>query len=581
MSQAERSRHFDPVLMEIVSNDLGAIAEEMAAIIYKTGRSAMLKAGDFATMVCNARGQPIGQGVGATFQAFLFQELVQQILAKYGTRIDPDDVIVSNDRRGMTHLPDVSVAMPVFADGVLVGFVAAYSHHADVGGRFPGGQSQQAVSALEEGLRLPLVKLVNRGNVNQEALDIVLANVRMEEEWLADVQAKIAGCRRGVTGLAELVSKYGQGVFDQVCARLLDNSEQALRTALGTLPDGCYEAEDGIADDGSGAGEIALKLKVTIRGSEVVADFGGSSAQIPLALNMPLLFAKSAVIGGLHALLGHDIRVNSGFFRPIQVLAPRGCIVNPDDTYPVGARAPLFTRVFDMVFRSLAKAAPERMPVPHESGDAMHFSGTGLDGKFFAIFDVYFGGWGARPAKDGIDGVAPVYMGSYGSASAEMIERQYPVQVTGFGYVSDTAGAGRYRGSAGVYRAWKFTEPGKVMLRQLRLTKSVGLLGGKAGELGRTIITKADGTVVSPRPESHLQVAVQAGDAIYHSISGAGGFGDPWTREPSQVLEDVLDEKITAETAKREYGVVIHEGTVDESATMLVRKSSPSRAAAA
>jgi N-methylhydantoinase B len=207
------------------------------------------------------------------------------------------------------------------------------------------------------------------------------------------------------------------------------------------------------------------------------------------------------------------------------------------------------------------------MPVPHESGDAIHYSGTGSDGAFFALFDVYFGGWGARPTKDGIDGVAPVYMGSYGSIAGELIERQYPVQLLGFGYVPDTAGPGKYRGSVGVYRAWRFLEAGKVMLRQLRLSKASGLNGGGPGELGTTRVSRFDGSVATPPAQSHLHIDIAEGDRLYHSISGAGGFGNPFERDPDDVLADVLDEKVSTTAALRDYGVVIHGGSVDDVAT--------------
>ena len=243
--------------------------------------------------------------------------------------------------------------------------------------------------------------------------------------------------------------------------------------------------------------------------------------------------------------------------RPINVIAPPGTLVNPRFPAAVGGRAPLFFRVFDMLFRALAKALPERVPIPGEGGDVLHFTGQKEDGTHFAVMDIYFGGWGGRPMKDGIDGVAPMSFGSYGTIPAELLEREYPLVVDGFGYVPDTAGAGKHRGSLSIYKQWRFLQPGKVMVRTNRLLRvSDGLAGGAPGALSTNILNPGAENLQLPR-KAHLHMEVKPGDRIYHVVSGSGGHGDPWEREPEKVLADVKDEKLTIAGAREQYGVVI------------------------
>ncbi|MGH8010055.1 MAG: hydantoinase B/oxoprolinase family protein, partial [Candidatus Binatia bacterium] len=206
--------------------------------------------------------------------------------------------------------------------------------------------------------------------------------------------------------------------------------------------------------------------------------------------------------------------------------------------------------------------------------DVLHFTGQKADGKQFAVMDIFFGGWGGRPMKDGIDGVAPMAFGSYGTIPAELLEREFPLVIDGFGYVPDTAGAGKHRGSLSIYKQWRFLKPGKVMVRTNRLLRaSDGLAGGGPGALSTNILNPASDALALPR-KAHLHLDVKPGDRIYHVVSGSGGHGDPWERAPEKVLADVKDEKITLSAAREQYGVVIDpQGlTVDWERTTALRK---------
>ncbi|MBI3797412.1 MAG: hydantoinase B/oxoprolinase family protein [Deltaproteobacteria bacterium] len=554
------SRAFDPILVEVVKNELASITEEMAIAVWKTGRSAMMKTGDFATAICDGQGRLIGQGYAAPFQLAFFIEMMPYILKKYGNTLKPGDVIVTNDPyAGITHMPDVAIVAPAFWKDQLVAFSVAYSHHTDIGGRFPGGFSSQCTETFEEGLRLPMLKLYEGGKRNEMLVETILANVRVSDEWLGDVEAKIAGCWRGEQEIRTLLDKYGLDTYQASCDYLIDYAERATRAAIRAIPPGEYTYEDVFEDDGFGSDGAAMPVKLTLRaeGETLTADFTGTAPQARGAINLPLSMTKATVYGTIKSIVGMDVLTNVGFIRPINVVAPLGSLLNPRFPAAVGGRAPLFFRVFDVLFRALAKALPDRVPIPGEGGDVLHFTGQKADGQHFAVMDIYFGGWGGRPMKDGIDGVAPMSFGSYGTIPAELLEREYPLVIDGFGYVPDTGGAGKHRGSLSIYKQWRFLQPGKVMVRTNRLSRaSDGMAGGKPGALSTNILNPEAENLTLPR-KAHMHMEVKPGDRIYHVVSGSGGHGDPWEREPEKVLIDVRDEKLTVSAAREQYGVVI------------------------
>lgn len=557
-------RKFDPILVEVIKNELATVNEEMAIAVYRTGRSAMVKVGDFATAVCDARGRVVGEGA-APFQIGIFMVVMESVLRKFAGSFKPGDIILVNDPyAGMGHLPDVAVVAPAFWRDRLVGFMLAYSHHTDIGGRFPGGFSSMCGEAFEEGLRIPMLKLQNGGVRNDALLQMIEANVRAPEEWIGDVEAKIAGCRRGEQELRAIVEKYGLEVFDSSCDYFVDYAERATRSAIARIAPREYVREDLFEDDGMGGADVAMPLRVALRvsGDSLTIDFTGTAPQAPAAINMPFGMTRGTVYGAVKAIVNPDVVTNVGFTRPITIVAPEGSLVNPRHPAAVGGRAPLFFRIFDMLFRVLAMALPDKVGVSGEGGDVLHFSGAKPDGGHFSFMDLFFGGWGGRPDKDGIDGVAPMSFGSYGSVPAEVLEREFPIVVDGFGYAPDTEGAGKYRGSLGVYKQWRFLQPGKVMVRTNRLQRaSDGLAGGVAGELSANVLISNAGESSLPR-HSHLHLEVRPGDRIYHRVSGSGGFGAPWTRAPELVLEDVRAGKISVERARERYKVAIDERTM-------------------
>ncbi len=547
---------FDPVLAEVIAHELAAVGEEMAVVTWRTGRSPMLKSGDFATAVCDSRGRILVRGFAATFQLAVFSDLIVHLGTKYAGSIRPGDAFVSNEpTHSATHLPDVAVAMPVFGDGALIAFCAVYSHQADIGGRFPGGSSSEPTSSYEEGLTIPAVKAVDQGEVNDELLSLIAANVRSSEEWLADLRSKLAGCRRGCAEMNAVVARYGSGAVRAAGAHLLERSERVARAAIANVPDGRYRADTRVREAAIATpGEIILNLELTVAGDELVADFNGSSDQVQAALNMPALMTRAAVYGAVKSVLAPHATANSGFFVPVSVQAPPGTIVNPLPGAAVGGRAAVFFWTYDLVLAALAQAVPERVGVPGEATDMMHYSGTDVSGDPGAVLDIYCGGWGGRSDQDGIDGVAPLWYEVFGTIPAELIERQYPIVVDGFGFVPDSGGPGRHRGSVAVFRRWRFRAPGQVMIRNVRINEQPGFAGGGAGTLPRTTLER-DGEVTELPLLTTVQQTVREGDVLYHATAGAAGYGPVGERPADLVAEDLAAGLVSPEAAATVYGV--------------------------
>jgi len=563
LSPAATTARFDPIKVEVIKNEMAAITEEMALAICRSARSPMVRTGDFAAAICDNRGRIIGQGYAAPQQLAQFMALMAAFMERVGDTVRPGDVFVANDPYlGSGHMPDVAVIMPVFWRDEVAGICIAYSHQADIGGRFPGGMSSQCLSSYEEGLRLPIVRLYEAGRRNESLLETISANVRGPEIWLSDVEAKMAGCWRGGQELVALLDRHGRAAFDECCAYLNTYSEKAMRNAIRDIPDGVYRYEDTFEDDGFGTPGVALPIRVavTVDGDRVIVDFTGTCPQVPSAINMGLSQTKASVYGAFKILVSPDALMNDGLVRPIEVVVPPRCLLNPTFPAAVGGRGPLASRARNVVTLALAEALPGRIPVPSEGADSLHAVGDDSGGHPFVMLDGFFNGWGGRPEKDGIDGVAPMEFGCYGVTPGELLEREYPVVLEGFSYVPDSAGPGRNRGSLSLMRSWRFLAPAHVMLRTTRFTPSPGLNGGKPAGASHNRLVRRDGTVEEVTGQMHWHIEVEPGDRLEHIIGGCGGYGSPLDRDPERVLADVTDERLGVDAAAEQYGVVIVAG---------------------
>jgi N-methylhydantoinase B len=283
-------RPFDPVLVEVIKNEIAAVTEEMTLTVYRTGRSGMCKVGDFATAVCDSQGRIVGEG-GSPYQMCVFIDTMNNIFERYGDSLKPGDVILANDPyAGISHMPDITLIAPVFWQAKLVAYTIAYSHHTDIGGRFAGGISSLCSESFEEGVRIPPLKLYEQGTRNEAFLEVIVANVRTPEEWVGDVDAKVASCRRGEEEIIKLLDKYGLPQFTSTCDYLVDYSERVTRMAIRQIPDGDY-TEESLFDEETEVtgGPVPLKVTLRISGDCAVIDLSSAPPQVRASINSPLV----------------------------------------------------------------------------------------------------------------------------------------------------------------------------------------------------------------------------------------------------------------------------------------------------
>lgn len=557
------------IIVELVRNELEALVDETRIAVQKTGRSPMVKVGDFAVTLCDANGRGIGVGPQNMMVPMFFDQ-AKRVLSRFGDSLAPGDAFIVNDPySGASHVPDMLVVSPLFWRKQLVAFSVIYSHHTDMGGRFPGSVSGKSMSMYEEGLHVPLTRISSGGELNQAVLDIISANVRSVDDFFGDIDAKLAGNRRAGLRLEEILDKYGVSGLSSCCDYLNQVSEQAMRAALRSVPDGDFAAEGLIFDDGTGALDEPAKVRITlqVRGESLIVDFAGTANQLNGGINIPFGNTFGVVMATMRDLLTPDVTLNDGLMAPIDVIASPGTITNPVPPAATSGRA---SRIVDeTIHLALAKAVPDRVPVPRGAWDVVHFSGIREDGSNFVFMDMFSGGWGGRPGKDGPDGIAPL---ASVTLPVELIEREFPVVVESFGLVEDTAGAGAFRGSLAVERRYRFLSASDVMVRTNRVRGSEGLAGGWGGapSLNRFILGGKERQMAL---QAYTHFSAHAGDRFVHRVGGAGGYGNPWTRDPAFVQRDLDRGLLSPDGAARDYGVVVHSGTgkVDVARTVDLR----------
>jgi len=549
---------YDPVTREIVRHGLEALADEMALTLVRTCRSGHVKhSGDFSTAIADSKGQLLAQGLTLPFHLGALPDALEAILANFKNEIFDGDVFVLNDPfGGGMHLPDVFIVRPVFSGGRFVAMAAAIVHQVDIGGRTAGGNSTLNTEIYAEGLRLPLMKLIGRGQANEAIFNIIRANVRVPTKVIGDIRAQLAACLRGERDYLALIERYGLDNLARIQEQLLDTSEKVARQTIRGIPDGTYEFDDYLDGDSIDPDPIKLRVSLTIRGDEATVDCAGSSPQVRGAINSTYSVTKSMAYTALRCLMPSHASTNSGYMRPIKVIAEKGSVLNGVLPAAGAGRAATAYRLMDVVFGALAKALPDRIMAAGD-GSPVIFGVGGYDEQRrpFVFVDLMRGSWGARPNADGLDGTAlAVSTGS--SVPAEIVELEHPVRLEFCGYVPDSAGAGRFRGGMSVMREYRLlaTEASLQYRSERRKFRPYGLQGGHPGSVS-IVVWNPDG-------ESRLlpekgEIRMRRGDLIRFCQASGGGYGDPMSRDPEQVCRDVRDELVSIGVARTVYGVVV------------------------
>jgi N-methylhydantoinase B len=565
----------DPITFAVIKSGLDSIADDMAYTVVRIARSEIVKdVMDFSAALCAADGQMVAQAKTIAQHLGAIPEAMQAVLDKYGDDLAEGDVVIMNDPyHGGMHLPDIFMFMPLYFEGKRRAFAVVICHHTDVGGRVPGSNASDSTEIYQEGLRIPPLKLYDRGRLNETLEALIKINVRVPDRVWGDLSAQYAAALVGKRGLEKLLVRYGADEVEAYMAELLDYAERLTRAEIKQWPRGTYRFLDHIDSDGFSDTPIPIKVAVTVRDDGTLfVDYTGSSPQVKGALNSTLSFTHSLTYLSVRCVLPKDVPNNVGFFRCIEVKVPEASVLHPVMPGPCAARALTGYRVFDTVLGALSQIVPERVPAAGEGGNSVIcISGLRPNRKPFIIVDMICGAWGGRPDKDGVEAVTNASQ-NLSNMPVEVMEAEHPVRVEEYAFVPDTCGAGKWRGGVGLRRTYRILAPEALLqMRTDRLAfQPYGLQGGEPGGRTRNFIER-DGAR-EPLP-GKITMTVARDTVIVHEQAGGGGFGDPATRDPALVVEDVRDGKITAAYARRHHAVAVtdHGGDIDGAETARLR----------
>lgn len=577
-------RNVDPVTMEVVRNALSSIADEMALVIMRTAYSSIVRDSmDYSTGLCDREGRAIAHGLTMALHLGSFPDAMRCLTAEHGGRMQPGDVFVFNDPyvAGGMHLPDVYIVQPIFHEGELEGYAATLVHQIDVGGIAPGSTAVYANEVFQEGLRIPIVKMYEAGRPNETFFKLMACNTRMPDKLAGDMRAQIAACRTADKGFRALVAKYGRDTFRGLVEDLHDHAERMMRAEIAALPQGRWSFTDYIDGLGDAPEPLPLKVTVTIADSDITVDWTGSAPQVPGAINCPAPFVKSAAQLILKCIAREDVPNFEGATRPITQVLPEGTIVNPRLPAACAARAIVGWRAIDALLGAFAEIAPDRVPAAGEGGVSFPVISGFHQGRRFVCSETLAGSWGAMAHRDGEFGV-PNPGGNLTNQPIEMIEALYPIEVSEYALVPNSGGPGRFRGAPAFVRAYRLLgeEATLIMRSDRRRFLPYALEGGAAGTPSWNIVNPGPGQRILPvMPMDPLRLA--RNDVFCHVSAGGAGRGDSLLRDPALVLEDVIEERITADYARAVYGVVIDLATrtVDDAGTATARAALAQRRA--
>ena len=524
-------KEFDPIQLEIYKHLFAAIAEEMGTVLRKTSYSPNIKERrDFSCALFNPEGLMIAQAAHIPVHLGSMPLSVLAAVNRFSgqDKLNPGDVIILNDPfKGGTHLPDITLVSPVFDKNEnLLGFAASRAHHADVGGMTPGSMPV-AREIFQEGLIIPPVRLVVAGKINQDILDMVLANVRTPRERLGDIWAQIAANQRGSDRMAVMNEKYGRETLDEAMDQLLAYTERMTRNLIRDLPDGTYQFQDYLDDDGISDKEILIQVKIDIQGDSAIIDFTGSAPQQQGGINAVYAITISAVYYVFRCLMGLDVPNNSGCLIPIKVIVPKGSVVNAVSPASVaGGNVETSQRIVDVLLGAMAQACPEKVPAASQ-GSMNNLTIGGWDSsreKAYTYYETIGGGMGARSVSDGTSAIHS-HMTNTLNTPVEALEYTYPFRVSEYSIREGSGGAGKFQGGDGIIRSLKVFEDCQVsLLSDRRKFTPYGLEEGQSGGLGHNTIIR-DGKKIPVPGKGSLEL--KAGDILVIETPGGGGWGNP------------------------------------------------------
>ncbi|MCA2380082.1 hydantoinase B/oxoprolinase family protein [Agrobacterium genomosp. 3 str. RTP8] len=576
----------DPITFEVLRNSFDYACKQMSSIMQRTSFSPILADMlDFSNAIYDPSLRLLAQAANCPVHLAAMQYSAEAATRKFPIEtLKPGDIIALNDPyQGGTHTNDITFTMPMFFEGTLMGFAVSRGHWMDLGGGAAGGQGF-GTHIASEGLRLPPIMMYENYKVNEEYLAIIMNNTRTPHYIKGDMQAHIAALQAAEVDIQRLARRYGADLVKSTMNDLIGYTERIVRAAIEEIPDGVYEATDYADTDGFSPDPVLIKVKLTIKGSDIIVDFEGSSKQVKGAINSPFANSASAAFYSLQFFLAPEAPSNYGMFAPIKVLFPEDCFLNAKWPAPTIACTTLVSsKITSAMWQALAKALPSRVTGSTFSEANWFVSATTApDGRTDVFSDLPSGGWGGTPYGDGMS-VTQDPLGNCMNMPAESAELFYPIEYEAFEMRRDSAGAGKFRGGLGAIFKVRFLCDGELSMETSRTREgSPGVNGG-----GRSVPQRAtqifedgssqviggivsEGKWVNPLLAGHR---FSYEEQFMFETTGGGGWGNPFERSAEMVLEDVLDDYISIEAAEKLYGVIIDRETMtlDEAGTGRLR----------
>ena len=547
----------DQVQAQVIRYALELVAEDMASTLMRTARSTVIKeVQDLSCALFDRQGRVIVQSkhapmllAGSTLTMSQAMEHMERQPLQMG------DVLIANDPfRGGQHIMDVMMISPVFREGELVGYVGSVAHHSDLGGASPGGVAGGLTEIYAEGLCFPFVRLYIGGEENPDLFAMIENNIRVPHKTLGDIRAQASSCLTGIRRFLEAVDRFGLETIERTADMLIAETEDRLRRGLNKLPDGEFTGEDVVDDDGITEDAIPIRVKIVKKGCDVTVDLTGCADQVRGNINCPLATTLAAVQYGFMIALDKQVTPNQGVFSVVDIKTRKGSIVDPVKPAATAARTNVSLKIQEAVLMALGKMMPGRMMAPsHAQISHVAFVGTDPEtGRAFSYNDIFGGGAGARPAKDGRD-AQDTHMARFKNTPTEMIEHEYPVRVWSYELLPDSGGAGKFRGALGLARDVEVMTDGVVFSRYGDRQKNVvpGAEGGGHGKPGRFVLNP--GREDAPLKSKGVD-PLKKGDIVRIETPGGGGFGPVSERSDAALAADLRDGKITEGFIRTEFG---------------------------
>ena len=542
----------DPITVEVIGAAFSSLVEEMGTSLIRASYSTNIKERrDCSTIVFDAKGRTLAQAEHIPIHLGSLMGLIEEILRRYDLdEIDPGDMFVGNDAYtgGGTHLPDIVVLSPVFFDGEIVGFVSNLSHHADFVDR---GHAH----IYQEGLRIPPVKIFDRGELREDILEFILLNCQVPRERLGDLRAQFAANRLGVRRMQRLCERYGAETVKRAGDALLDYAERQTRAGIAQIPDGTYRFTDYFDSEALGSQQLEFQVAINVKGEEIHLDFTGNPPQVRAGLNMVWTALLATCYYAVKIVVDPTILPNAGMYRPILVTAEPDSILNCSEPAAINGRTQTCQRVVDLILGALSQAVPERVIAACTgSNSGINFAGVDpRSGEYYSYLETIGGGFGARATLDGLDGVQ-THVTNTSNLPVESLEEEYPIFVERYELASGTGGSGRHRGGMAIRRSVRVEGHQAAFggSTSRRLSSPWGLDGGLPGGRALIQLDRPDG---SHFEDTGIPVLLESGDIITIQTAGSGGYGPPSERPVEQVRRDLEDEVISAEKARDDYGL--------------------------